>query len=63
MQELEDSKFKANGKRIRDVRIKLQLSQADLAEKAYISVPHMSDVENGRTKLRLSTFLYIAEAL
>lgn len=30
---------------------------------AFISVPHMSEVENGKTKLRLSTFVYITEAL
>lgn len=59
MRELEDARYKAIGARIRDVRIEKNMSQAELAEKAFISVPHMSEVENGKTKLRLSTFVYI----
>lgn len=55
MRELEDARYKAIGARIRDVRIEKNMSQAELAEKAFISVPHMSEVENGKTKLRLST--------
>ena len=57
MRELEDARYKAIGARIRDVRIEKNMSQAELAEKAFISVPHM------KTKLRLSTFVYITEAL
>ena len=61
MRELDDARYKAIGARIRDVRLQRNMSQAELAEKAFISVPHMS--ENGKTKLRLSTFVYITEAL
>ena len=57
------ARYKAIGARIREVRIQKNMSQAELAEKAFISVPHMSEVENGKTKLRLSTFVYITEAL
>ena len=60
MRELDDARYKAIGARIREVRIQKNMSQAELAEKAFISVPHMSEVE---TKLRLSTFVYITEAL
>lgn len=63
MKELDDARYKAIGTRIRDVRLQKNMSQAELAEKAHISVPHMSEVENGKTKLRLSTFVYITEAL
>lgn len=63
MRELDDARYKAIGARIRDVRMERNISQAKLAEKAFISVPHMSEVENGKTKLRLSTFVYITEAL
>ena len=63
VRELDDARYKAIGARIRDVRMEKNMSQADLAEKAHISVPHMSEVENGKTKLRLSTFVYITEAL
>lgn len=63
MRELEEARYKAIGARIRQVRIERNMSQAELAEKSHISVPHMSEVENGKTKLRLSTFVYITEAL
>ena len=63
MRELDDARYKAIGARIREVRIQKNMSQAELAEKAFISVPHMSEVENGKTILRLSTFVYITEAL
>ena len=63
MRELDDARYKAIGARIRDVRLQRNMSQAELAEKAFISVPHLSEVENGKTKLRLSTFVYITEAL
>ena len=63
MRELDDARYKAIGARIRDVRLQRNMSQAELAEKAFISVPHMSEVENGKTKSRLSTFVYITEAL
>ena len=63
MRELDDARYKAIGARIREVRIQKNMSQAELAEKAFISVPHMSEVEIGKTKLRLSTFVYITEAL
>ena len=63
VRELDDIRYKAIGSRIREVRIERNISQADLAEKAHISVPHMSEIENGKSKLRLSTFVYITEAL
>ena len=53
MRELDDARYKAIGARIRDVRLQRNMSQAELAEKAFISVPHMSEVENG------SPLLYI----
>ena len=63
MRELDAETYKRIGSRIRDLRIKNSMSQAELAERAYISLPHISEIENGKTKLRLSTFVYIAEAL
>ena len=63
MRELDVETYKRIGSRIRDLRIKKSMSQAELAERAYISLPHISEIENGKTKLRLSTFVYIAEAL
>lgn len=45
------------GSRIREIRIKKGLSQAMLAEAANISLPHISYIELGKTKMQLSTFV------
>ena len=49
--------------RIREVRLHRDMSQADLAEKANISLPHISSIENGKSTLLLTTFIRITEAL
>ena len=51
------------GKRIREVRVKKNMSQADLADKANISLSQISDIETGKSSMRLSTFIGIVEAL
>ena len=51
------------GSRIRDVRINRRMSQADLAAKANISLPHISNVENGKASMKLESFIRIIEAL
>ena len=51
------------GSRIREIRIKKGLSQAMLAEAANISLSHISYIELGKTKMQLSTFVRICEAL
>jgi len=51
------------GQRIRKVRVKKGLSQAALAEKAHVGVSHMSDIELGKSVMRLSTFIRISEVL
>lgn len=60
---LDSEIFKRIGSRIREVRIDKRMSQADLAEKAHISLPLVSEVELGKTKMRLETFIQIVEAL
>ena len=55
--------YKEIGARISRVRKQKNMSQAKLAEKAFISVPHLSEVEHGKSKLRLSTFVFLMEAL
>jgi len=57
------TEYKKIGSRIREVRIKNGMSQADLSVKAHISLPHISDIELGKTKMLLPTFIRIAEAL
>ncbi len=63
MVELTCDDYKRIGARIRDIRESQGLSQMQLAEKAYLSAPKMSDVELGKARMRLSTFIHIAEAL
>lgn len=51
------------GSRIKKIRIKKKMSQADLAEAAHLSLPLISDIEHGKNQMLLSTFLKLAEAL
>ena len=51
------------GSRIKDARINKNMSQADLAVRANISLPHISDIELGKSNMMLTTFIRIAEAL
>ncbi len=53
----------AIGSRIREARIKNGMSQADLAVKSGISLPHISDIELGKSNMMLPSFIRIAEAL
>lgn len=51
------------GQRIRYSRKKAGISQESLAEKAGISVTHMSHIETGNTRVSLSVIVDISEAL
>lgn len=51
------------GERIREIRTQKQMSQADVAEKANLSLSQLSDIENGKCAMRLSSFVGIVEAL
>lgn len=51
------------GMRVRMFRRKKGLTQEELAEIVDISVPHMSHIETGNTKLSLPVFVALAEAL
>lgn len=55
--------YKKIGSRIRDVRLAKKMSQAELAEKAGLSLPLISEVELAKTRMRLETFILIVEAL
>jgi len=61
--EMSSSDYQKIGARIREIRIKNGMSQADLAVAAHISLPHISDIEHGKTKMLLATFVRITEAL
>ena len=51
------------GSRIREIRVAKGISQADLAEKAKLSPPVISSIENGRSRMWLITFAKVCEAL
>ena len=51
------------GQRIRQARIERKMSQAELAAKANLSLPHISSIELGKTKMQLSTFIRVIEVL
>lgn len=51
------------GKRIKKKRSENHISQAAFAEMIHVSVQHMSNVENAKTKASLETVVEIANAL
>ena len=55
--------YQTIGARIREIRIEKGMSQAELAEKAHLSLPVISSIENARSKTWLITFAKVAEAL
>ena len=55
--------YAAIGRRIRAARDKLDMTQEKLAELAGLSATHMSNIENGKTKLSLPALVKIANAL
>lgn len=57
--------YHAIGKRIKIARIKLgsDFTQEVLSERTGISLPHISNIETGKTKLSLPTLINIANAL
>lgn len=62
MQDISDF-YQTIGSRFREIRTAKGLSQSEIAEKAKLSVPVVSDIENGRSKIWLITFAKMCEAL
>jgi len=60
-----DDKIKLQeiGKRIREIRLSKGMTQNDLAFAAHISTSNISDIELGKSKIWLTTFVKIIEAL
>ena len=63
MNDQETALYKAIGNRIREARTKAGMSQATLAEKVGISLPHMSNIECGKKKVSAVVIIRIAETL
>lgn len=51
------------GKRIKEKRIALGMTQEKLSEMANLSIAHISHIENGHTKLSIESLVNIANAL
>ena len=63
MADYDQELLKQIGERIRDKRIALGMSQAELAVKAGISLPRVSKIEHAKVEMKLTTFIKVAEAL
>ncbi len=55
--------YRAIGVRVKEKRLSMGWTQEGLAAAVGISVPHMSNVERGKTKVSLQTLVDIANAL
>ena len=55
--------LKQIGQRIREIRLAKGMTQNDLAFVAHISTSNVSDIELGKSKIWLTTFVKIVEAL
>ena len=55
--------LKLVGKRIKEERIKIKMSQKTLAYRANISVPYLSNIECGKKTLSMDVLIRIANAL
>lgn len=51
------------GKRIKRIRGEKKISQEKLAEMIDVSIPHMSNIENGKTKFSIQVLIKLAGAL
>jgi transcriptional regulator with XRE-family HTH domain len=60
---MKDIDYAAIGFRIKDLRLKKELSQEALADMAGITTVHLSNIENAHTKLSLPAIVNIANAL
>lgn len=55
--------YQGIGKRIKTTRIKANLSQERLAALVGLSTSHLSNIENGTTRISLTTLVNLADAL
>ncbi|MDE7326589.1 MAG: helix-turn-helix domain-containing protein [Lachnospiraceae bacterium] len=58
-----EADYLAIGKRIKQLRREQNMSQERLALQIEVSIPHMSNIENGKTKFSLPVLISLADAL
>lgn len=55
--------YKAIGKRIKVARIRMEITQEQLADRVSVSPTHLSNIETGSTRVSLTTIVKIANSL
>jgi len=55
--------YRAVGKRIRNERVNIELTQAELAEKVNVTTAYIGQIERGERKFSIETLLNIATVL
>lgn len=60
---MKDLNFELIGQRIREVRISKGLTQEYLANTANVNTSHISNIENNRVKISLSTLVHVCNAM
>ncbi len=55
--------YEVVGKRISESRNSQGMTQEELSELTGISIPHISNIENGKTKIKVDTLVKISNAL
>lgn len=59
---MKDLDFESIGKKIKEIRLDKKLTQEYVAETADVNTSHISNIENNRVKVSLSTLIQICNA-
>ena len=60
---MKDLNFEYIGKRLREIRISKGLTQEYIANCADVNTSHISNIENNRVKISLTTLVHVCNAL
>ena len=60
---MKEINFDAIGKKIKEIRIAKGYTQEYVANAADVNTSHISNIENGRVKISLTTLIYVCNAL
>lgn len=60
---MESINFEEIGRKLRELRVSKGLTQEYIANKANVNTSHISNIENNRVKISLTTLIYVCNAL
>lgn len=60
---MRDINFETVGRRLREIRLSKGLTQEYIANMADVNTSHISNIENNRVKISLSTLLKVCDAM